>query len=142
MARPTLKQAVAGQKSKASDYNENFETLMDYFEDTLDDTLGTYKEVNTLSSSGTVALTDNTINKISVTGNVTFSLPSVNNTEFHQILVQMYMPSVYTISLGTNYFFNAASPDLSKTGHYNIVFEYDCTESHWYAGVIFKEAVS
>jgi len=144
MARPTLKIAVAGTKSKASDYNENFETLMDYFETTIDDAIGTYIQVNTLASSGTVSLNDNSINKISVTGAVTFSLPSIGSgdTDFHQILVQMYMPTVVSLNLGTSYFFNGVSPDMSWEGHYNIVFEYDNTDSHWYCAAIHKGYIS
>ncbi|MCQ2975134.1 MAG: hypothetical protein MJ211_10060 [Bacteroidales bacterium] len=33
MARPSLNLAVAGQKCRASEYNENFELMMDYIED-------------------------------------------------------------------------------------------------------------
>jgi hypothetical protein len=46
------------------------------------------------------------------------------------------MPTVYTISLGTTYYFNATAPDLTNTGYYNIMYEYDSL--HWVAGAIMK----
>jgi len=95
------------------------------------------KDITTLSSNGTISLTDNSINKITPTGTITFTLPSISDTTvFHQILIQLTMNTVVTIDLGTTYFFNATTPDLSSTGIYNIIYEYD--GSHWVCGAIKK----
>ena len=84
----------------------------------------------TLASSGTISLSDNSINRINCTGNTTFSLPTIaDNTIFHQILVQLTMTTAYTITLGTTYYFNKTSPDLTSAGEYNIIYEYDGTNS-------------
>lgn len=97
------------------------------------------QSMTSLSSSGTIALSDNTINKISATGSVTFTLPSVTDlTKFHQIFVQLSMASAQTIDLGTTYYFSSTAPDLSQAGTYNLYWEYDNTASHWVVGVIPK----
>lgn len=95
--------------------------------------------VNSLSSSGTINLTDNSINKINVTGNVTFALPSITDlSSFHQILVQLQMSTVQTLNLGTTYYFGGESPDLSSAGSYNLIYEYDNLADHWVVGAIVK----
>ena len=101
------------------------------------------QNMSSLSASGTIALSDNTINKISATGTVTFSLPSVSDlTKFHQIFVQLYMSSAQTINLGTTYYFSKTAPDMSAAGTYNIIYEYDNTASHWVVGVLSKGTAS
>lgn len=99
--------------------------------------------INVLSTSGTISLADNSINAIEPSGNVTFTLPTVtDNTVFHQILVQVNLSTVYTITLGTSYFFNKTAPDLSATGMYNLVYEYDKINGYWIAGCVPKGASS
>lgn len=99
--------------------------------------------VNVLATSGTVALTDNSINSITPSAAVTFSLPTVSdNTKFHQILVQVKLSTVYTLTLGTSYFFNATAPDMSSAGVYNLIYEYDKANSYWVVGCISKGASS
>lgn len=94
--------------------------------------------VITLASSGTIALSDNSINRITPTGNVIFSLPTISdNNIFHQILVQVYLSTALTIELGTNCFFNTEVPDLSKSGIYNIIYEHNGT--NWVSGILFTE---
>lgn len=101
------------------------------------------KALNTLSTSGTIALTDNSVNSITPSAAVTFTLPSVSdNTKFHQILVQVKLSTVYTITLGTSYFFNETAPDMSGAGVYNLIYEYDKANSYWVVGCIAKGAAS
>lgn len=101
------------------------------------------QDMTALSASGTIALSDNTINKITATGNVTFTLPSVSDlTKFHQIFVQLNMSSARTINVGTTYYFGGTAPDLSSAGTYNLIFEYDNTASHWVVGSLKKGASS
>ena len=98
--------------------------------------------VNPLSTSGTITLSDNSINKITPSAAVTFSLPSGNTATFHQILVQVNLSTVYTITLGTNYYFNKKAPDLSAAGKYNLLYEYDSELSAWVVGCVSKGAAS
>lgn len=101
------------------------------------------KTINILSTSGTIALTDNSVNSINVAGNVTFTLPTVSdNTTFHQILVQIYMSTLYSINVGTTYFFNSESPDLSARGVYDLIFEYDKVNQYWVCGGFKKGSAS
>lgn len=97
------------------------------------------KTVNVLSTSGTIALTDNSVNAVSPSGNITFSLPTItDNSKFHQILVQIKLSTVYTIGVGTSYYFNKTAPNLSSTGVYNLYFEYDKTNQYWVCGLLPK----
>lgn len=99
--------------------------------------------VNVLATSGTVALTDNSINSITPSAVVTFTLPTVSdNAKFHQILVQVKLSTVYTLTLGTSYFFNATAPDMSTAGVYNLIYEYDKANQYWVVGAIPKGAAS
>ena len=104
------------------------------------------KTVNVLSTSGTIALTDNSINTITPTGNVTFTLPTVtDNTVLHQIFVQVNLSTVYSFDLGlgvTPHYFNKKAPDLSSTGVYNLYFEYDKANQYWVGGDLPKGAAS
>lgn len=94
--------------------------------------------VNTLSGTA-ITLTDNSVNTLTPTGNTTFTLPTVTDTTvFHQILVQLNLTTVYTIALGTSTYFGGTAPDLSETGNYNLVYEYDNALSAWVVGCIDK----
>lgn len=98
--------------------------------------------INTLGTSGTISLDDNSINKITPTGAVTFSLPGISSGTFHQILVQVNMTTVYSITLGTSYYFNKTAPDMSAIEVYNLMFEYDDANNYWVVGCITKGAAS
>ena len=87
-----------------------------------------------LPTSGTIALADNSVNRITPTGAVTFSLPSVSdNTVFHQILVQLNLTAAYTINLGASVYFTKEAPAFD-IGMYDIVYEYNGT--NWVVGSI------
>ena len=95
--------------------------------------------INILESSGVITLTDNSINTITPTGNVTFTLPTItDDTVLHQIFVQINLSTLYTLALGTSYFFNSTAPDMSQIGVYNLVYEYDKANQYWVVGCIDK----
>lgn len=101
------------------------------------------KTINTPSTSGTIELTDNSINSITPSGNITFTLPTIaDNTVFHEIMVQINLSTVYTIDVGTTYYFNKTAPDLSTAGTYNLYYEYDKATQQWYCGALSKGTVS
>ena len=95
--------------------------------------------ITVLDTSGTIALADNSINSITPTGNVTFTLPTItDNTVFHQILVQMNLSTVYTIDVGATNYFNYSILAFDEAGQYNIIYEYDSIAEHWVVGAIGK----
>lgn len=113
----------------------------------IDNTLAFYQliapPINSLSTSGTIELTDNSINSITPSGNITFTLPTItDNTVFHEIMVQINLSTVYTIDVGTTYYFNKTAPDLSSAGTYNLYYEYDKATLQWYCGALNKGTVS
>ena len=92
--------------------------------------------VTTLATSGTISLADNSVNRITPSGTVTFSLPSVSdNTSFHQILVQMNLTASRTINLGTTKYFTGTQPTFA-TGTYDILYEYNGT--NWIVGAVLQ----
>jgi len=99
--------------------------------------------VTVLATSGAITLADNSINSITPTGVVTFTLPTItNNTIFHQILVQVNLTNTSYLSLnslGTEKYFDMSSPDLTETGNYNIYYEHDAINNYWVVGAIRKE---
>ena len=96
--------------------------------------------ITTLSGTS-ITLADNSVNTLEPTGNITFTLPTVTDTTvFHQILVQLNLSTVYTIDLGTTTYFGGTAPDLSATGNYNLIYEYDNALSAWVVGSISKAA--
>ena len=96
-------------------------------------------DIITLGSSGTQSLTNNRVHKITCNGNTTFSLPTGSGTEFKEIVVLLYMPTAYSISLGTSVYFGDSTPDMSNSGYYTIIYEYDPIRSSWVVGVLSKE---
>lgn len=89
-------------------------------------------------SGTTPTLTANRIHKITCSGNTTFTLPAGSSTEFKQMVVLLYMASVYTISLGTSVYFGGTTPDMGVVGYYTIIYEYDSVQSAWCVGVLKK----
>lgn len=151
--------AVAGQKNKASTYNENFNRMKNYVitsVETLEaetrSTLSLYQTVNTLATSGTIALTDNSVNSITPAGAVTFTLPTITGGDagkFHQILVQVNIGSGATSylsaddeRLGTENYFNNIEPVFNAVGIYDIIYEYDNVSGEWCCGSLYKGTVS
>ena len=92
-----------------------------------------------LASSGTINLTTNSVNYIEPTNSVTFVLPDVSaSAKLNQILVQVYLSTVYSIDVGTTHYFNDKTPNMSSTGMYNLIFEYDESRNYWICGWLRK----
>lgn len=99
-----------------------------------------------LSTTGTITLTDNSVNSITPTGTITFELPEItDNTIFHEILVQAKLNNTVYIApsrLGVSYYFAGQAPSFDVTGLYNIYFEYDSIQQVWVCGVLYKGAIN
>ena len=97
-------------------------------------------QITTLTAGTSVALVDNSINRITIDTATTFVLPTItDNTKLHQILVQITLSYVVAINVGTTMYFNAEAPDLSSTGNYNLIYEYNGTD--WVCGSLTKGTV-
>ena len=99
------------------------------------------------SSSGSIQLTDNAVNKVVLTGSATLVSPTVAAGEsgiFHQCLVQLYKPDIgYIVTFSANkYFGSTVAPDTSSVGYYNIYYEYDSTQNAWVIGAIQKKSAA
>ena len=100
------------------------------------------KNPKVIQLTGTIpTLTDNARHAITITGDTTFTLPTVtDNTIFHQMLVEMSMPTVRTIQWGTDVYFWGEAPDLTNTGSYTVIYEYDLNDLTWVVGALYKSA--
>lgn len=91
------------------------------------------------ATSGTVSLNANTLYKMTISGETTFTLPSTVNAEKHnQIKILANLSVVSAINFGTTKYFNCEAPDMSEAGFYDIYIDYDPHQSSWVAGAIRK----
>ena len=95
------------------------------------------------ATSGTVSLNANTLYKMTISGETTFTLPSAVNAEKHnQIKILANLSVVSAINFGTTKYFNCEAPDMSEAGFYDIYIDYDPHQSSWVAGAIRKGAAA
>lgn len=86
---------------------------------------------NILSGSGTIALTDNTANFLTLTGNATISLPTVPADIYSHTIVLVVEGSAYSLDLGvTKHLYNNLAIDTTNT--YNVMYVYNKIENEWY----------
>lgn len=88
------------------------------------------------ATSGTVTLKDNTVYTGTMTGNMTFSLPSVTDTTiYHQIKAMLYLP-VVTINWGTSHYIGGYTQSVTTAGQYMIYWDYVPNLSSWAVGIM------
>lgn len=88
------------------------------------------------ATSGTVALTDNTIYTGAITNAITFSLPTVTDAAiYHQIKLMLTLP-VVTINWGTTNYIGGDAPDVSEAGKYMIYFDFVPNLNAWAVGAM------
>lgn len=86
---------------------------------------------NILSASGTIALTDNTANFLTLTGNGTISLPTITADQYSHTIILVVEGSAYTLDLGvTKHLYNPLAVDTTQT--YNVMYVYNKIENEWY----------
>lgn len=98
------------------------------------------RPVNVLNGAGSINLESNTVNRVEITGTLEFILPNPTFNVFNQILVQVSMPTLQNVDLGTTYSFNNQLPALTEAGDYNLIYEHD--GSNWYVGILTKGEIS
>lgn len=96
-------------------------------------------DVTELASSGTITLEDGRTYRVTPTGGITFTLPTIADlTRFHRILVQVKLSTVVTIDVGTSHFYNNQEISISEEGLYNLIYEYDNNKNYWVCGLLSK----
>lgn len=86
---------------------------------------------NILSSSGTISLTDNTANFLTLTGNGTISLPAVASDQYSHTISLVVAGSSRSLGLGTTYhLYNNLDIDTTQT--YNVLYIYNKLDNRWY----------
>ena len=96
------------------------------------------QEIVTLSTN-TPTLEAGKVYSMTPTGNVTITLAEPDDsTILNQIILQLNMPTIRTINVGTTYYINKKAPNLSTTGSYNLIWEWDKANSKWVCGLLTK----
>ena len=89
---------------------------------------------NILSTSGTIALTDNTVNFLTLTGNGVISLPAVPADQYSHTIGLIVEGSQYSldVSTATNGKHLYADVDVDPEHTYSVLFIYNKIENAWY----------
>lgn len=86
---------------------------------------------NVLSSSGSISLTDNTANFLTLTGNGTIVLPTISPDQYSHTIILVVGGNSYSLNLGTSYhLYNNLAIDTTKT--YNVLYIYNKLDNRWY----------
>lgn len=86
---------------------------------------------NIISNSGTISLTDNTANFLTLTGNGTIDLPTPASDQYSHTIVLIVEGSNYTLDLGTAYhLYNNLHIDTTAT--YSVLYIYNKIDGNWY----------
>lgn len=96
------------------------------------------QEIVTLSTN-TPTLEAGKVYSMTPTGNVTITLAEPDDSSIlNQIILQLNMTTLRTINVGTTYYINKKAPNLSTTGSYNLIWEWDKANSKWVCGLLTK----
>lgn len=89
---------------------------------------------NILSTSGTIALTDNTANFLTLTGNGVISLPAIASDNYSHTIVLIVEGGNYSLDIATatggRHLYNDSVVDPENT--YSVLFVYNKIENAWY----------
>lgn len=89
---------------------------------------------NVLSTSGTISLSDNTANFLTLTGNGVIDLPAITPDQYSHTISLVVGGSAYTLDIGTatgnKHLYNPLAIDTTQT--YNVLFVYNKIDSSWY----------
>lgn len=89
---------------------------------------------NILSADGTITLTDNSANFLTLTGNGTIALPTISSDDKSHTIILIVEGSNYTLDIGTatgdKHLFNDITVDPTET--YSVMFIYNKIENAWY----------
>lgn len=92
---------------------------------------------NILSTSGTIALQDNSANFLTLTGNGTISLPTVASDQYSHTISLIVAGSSYTLDIttatGGRHLYNSLTVDTTQT--YNVLFIYNKIDGYWYYSI-------
>lgn len=86
---------------------------------------------NVLSASGTIALTDNTANFLTLTGDGVIDLPTITPDQYSHTITLVVDGGAYILDLGTTkHLLNSIIIDTTKT--YNVMYIYNKIDEEWY----------
>lgn len=89
---------------------------------------------NVLSTSGTISLTDNSANFLTLTGNGTIELPAVPADQYSHTISLVVAGGSYSLDFNTatggRHLFNNLYVDPTQT--YSVLFIYNKLDNHWY----------
>lgn len=89
---------------------------------------------NVLSADGTIALTDNSANFLTLTGNGTISLPAISIDQYSHTITLVVDGSSYSLDLGTiKHLYLPLTIDTTQT--YSVLYIYNKIDNSWYYSI-------
>lgn len=89
---------------------------------------------NVITGDGTIVLTDNSANFLTLTGNGTISLPAVASDQYSHTINLVVAGSEYSLDLGTTkHLLNPIIIDTTQT--YNVLYIYNKIDDSWYYSI-------
>ena len=92
---------------------------------------------NILSGSGTISLTDNSANFLTLTGNGVIALPTITADQYSHTITLVVEGSNYSLDIATatsdHHLLNNIYVDPTQT--YNVLFIYNKIDNIWYYGI-------
>lgn len=89
---------------------------------------------NVLSADGTIALTDNSANFLTLTGNGTISLPAVSIDQYSHTITLVVDGGSYSLDLGTTkHLYIPLTIDTTQT--YSVLYIYNKIDNSWYYSI-------
>lgn len=86
---------------------------------------------NILSGNGTINLTDNSANFLTLTGGATISLPAIGSDSYSHTINLIVQGSSYSLNLGTSYhLYQPLGIDTTKP--YNVLYIFNKIDQNWY----------
>ena len=86
---------------------------------------------NIISQSGSISLTDNSANFLTLTGSGTIVLPAVASDSYSHTINLIVQGSSYSLNLGTAYHLYQPTT-IDTTNPYNVLYIFNKIDQNWY----------
>ena len=90
---------------------------------------------NVITGDGTITLTDNSANFLTLTDNGTISLPTVPADQYSHTISVVVAGSAYSLDLGTTKHLLHFPLPIDTTQTYNVLYIYNKIDSSWYYSI-------
>lgn len=90
---------------------------------------------NVITGDGTISLTDNSANFLTLTDNGTISLPTVPADQYSHTINVVVAGGAYSLDLGTTKHLYNPAMTIDTTQTYNVLYIYNKIDNSWYYSI-------